>query len=189
MSQTPPPPPPPPGSYGGAPPPPPGPGTGARPGELLDRFLARLIDGIGFAVVFFVLGLIFASIFYSGFTNSTGEVFLYTLFVQVISVAVYLGYYAYFESTKGATIGKQVMKLKVVGPDGASLPTMQQALMRSSFQALSLISIVPIIGAFLGPLASLAAVIFIAVTISNDSVNRRGWHDNFAGGTQVLKIG
>ena len=65
---------------------------------------------------------------------------------------------------------------------------MQQAIMRSSFQALGLIGIVPIVGAFFGPLISLAAVIFIAVTINNDTVNRQGWHDHFAGGTKVLKV-
>lgn len=189
MSETPPPPPPPPGSYGGPPPPPPGPSTGARPGELVDRFLARLIDGVGFVIVYFIFFAFFAAIFYNGFYNSRGEVFLVTLFVQIFSVVVYLGYYGYFESTQGATLGKQLMKLKVVGPDGVSNPTMQQAVMRSGFQALGLISVVPFVGFFLGPLASLAAVILIAVTISNDAVNRQGWHDTFAGGTKVLKIG
>lgn len=188
MSQPPPPPPPPPGPYGGAPPPPAGPPRVPRPAELLDRFLARLIDGVGFAVVFTILSVAFAGIFYSGFSNTRGEIFLVALFVQVISVAVYLGYYGYFESTQGATFGKQIMKLKVIGPDGESNPTMQQAIMRSSFQALGLIGIVPIVGAFFGPLISLAAVIFIAVTINNDTVNRQGWHDHFAGGTKVLKV-
>ncbi len=189
MSDTPPPPPPPPppGSYG-APPPQPGYSTGPQPGSLLDRFLARLIDGVGFAIIFGILSGIFAGIFYSGFSNTRAEIFLVTLFVQVISVIVYLGYYGYMESTKGATFGKQLMKLKVVGPDGESNPTMQQAIMRSSFQALSLLAIIPFLS-FLGPLASLAAVIFIAVTINNDTVNRQGWHDHFAGGTKVLKIG
>ncbi|MGA8845238.1 MAG: RDD family protein [Nocardioides sp.] len=189
MSETPPPPPPPPpppsGSFGGPPSPPSG---HPQPGSLLDRFLARLIDGIGFGIAFAILSAIFAGIFYTGFSNTRAEVFFVNLFVQVISVALYLGYYAYFESTKGATFGKQLMKLKVVGPDQHSNPTMTQALLRSSFQALGLIGIIPFLG-FLGPLASLAAVIFIAVTISNDTVNRQGWHDHFAGGTRVLKIG
>lgn len=190
MSETPPPPPPPPpGPHGGPPPPPPGPASGPRPAELVDRFLARLIDGIGFGIVFGILYGILAAVFYDGFYNSRAEIFIFTLFLQVISVAVYLGYYGYFESRQGATFGKQLIKLKVVGPDGVSNPTMQQALMRSSFQALGLITIVPFVGAFLGPLASLAAVIFIAVTINNDTVNRQGWHDQFAGGTKVLKIG
>ncbi|CAN5296722.1 RDD family protein [soil metagenome] len=155
----------------------------------MDRFLARLIDGVGFVIVYFILFAIFGAIFYQGFYNSRGEIFLVALFTQVFSVAIYLGYYGYLESTQGASFGKQIMKLKVVGPDGVSNPTMQQAVMRSSFEALSLISIVPFVGFFLGPLISLAAFIFIAVTINNDTVNRQGWHDTFAGGTKVLKIG
>ena len=38
-------------------------------------------------------------------------------------------------------------------------------------------------------LLSLAAMIMIAVTISKDTVTRHGWHDNFAGGTTVVRIG
>ena len=191
MSETPPPPPPPPpppGPHGG-PPPPPGPPGVPRPAELLDRFLARLIDGIGFAVVYVVLLAVFGAIFYSGFSNSVAEILIVTLLVQVVSVAVYLGYYGYLESTQGATFGKQVMKLKVVAPDGTGHPTMQQAIMRSGFQAIGLISIIPVLGPFLAVVGGLAAVVYIAVTINNDPVNRQGWHDHFAGGTKVLKVG
>ncbi len=35
----------------------------------------------------------------------------------------------------------------------------------------------------------LVAVILIAVGISQDTQRRQAWHDRFAGGTQVLKIG
>lgn len=188
MSEQPPPPPP--------PPPAPGPAGGGapvpgvpRPGELLDRFLARLIDGILLGVVFGILAAIFSGIFLTGLTYSTGEWLLYWLFVSVIETAIALGYFAYMESNRGATLGKQLMKLKVVGPDGVSNPTMEQACRRNAFYALQLVYIVPIIGAIFGGLAMLAAVIMIAVTINNDPVNRQGWHDKFAGGTRVLKIG
>jgi len=136
-----------------------------------------------------VLLVLFGAIFYSGFSNSVAEILIVTLLVQVFSVAAYLAYYGYLESTQGASLGKQVMKLKVVGPDGASHPTMQQAIMRSGFQAISLISIIPIIGPFLAAVGLLAAVVYIAITINNDPVNRQGWHDHFAGGTKVLKVG
>ena len=183
--QSPPPPPPTPGPAGaGAP----VPGV-PRPGELLDRFLARLIDGILLGVVFGIMSAIFSGIFLTGLTYSTGEWLLYWLFVSVITVAISLAYFGYMESTRGATVGKQLLKLKVVGPDGVSNPTMEQALRRNAFYAIQLAYIVPIIGAIFGGLAMLAAVIMIAVTINNDTVNRQGWHDRFAGGTRVLKIG
>ena len=187
MSEQPPPPPPPPpapGPTGGQP----VPGV-PRPGELLDRFLARLIDGILLGVVFGIVSAIFSGIFLTGLTYSTGEWLLYWLFVSVISVAISMAYFAYMESTRGATLGKQVLKLQVVGPDGASHPTMEQAIRRNAFYAIQLAYIVPIVGAIFGGLAMLAAVIMIAVTINSDTVSRQGWHDKFAGGTRVLKVG
>jgi uncharacterized RDD family membrane protein YckC len=188
MSEQPPPPPPP-------PPPAPGPTGGQpvpgvpRPGELLDRFLARLIDGILLGIVFGICQVIFTGIFISGLSTSVVEYLLAWLFISIIVVAVSLAYFGYMESNNGATLGKQLLKLKVVGPDGASNPTMEQALRRNAFYAIQLVYIVPIVGWIFGPIAMLAAVIMIAVTINNDTVNRQGWHDKFAGGTRVLKIG
>jgi uncharacterized RDD family membrane protein YckC len=147
-----------------------GPGS---PGNLLDRFLARLIDGIIVGVAYIIIYAIFAS-----FTS-----YFLTLFLSGIAAAVlYIGYFAYFESNRGQTIGKQVMKLRTVGPDGQSNPTMEQAVRRNIWYAFD---IVPIIGG----LAVLASVILIAVGINGDPVNRQHWFDKFAGGTKVLKIG
>lgn len=168
--------------------PPPAPGV-PRPGELVDRFLARLIDGVGLGIVYAILYAVLGGIFLNGLTYSIGEWLLFYLFFTVLTTVVSLGYYAYFESNQGATFGKQLMKLKVVGPDGAGNPTMEQAIRRNIFLAFSLAAIVPIIGSLLGGLASLVAVIMIAVGINNDTVGRQGWHDKFAGGTKVLKIG
>jgi uncharacterized RDD family membrane protein YckC len=155
----------------------------------MDRFLARLIDGVGLGIIYGVLYAIFSGIFLNGLIYSTGEYILFYLFLSVVTTLISLGYYAFFESTQGATFGKQLMKLKVVGPDGASNPTMEQAIRRNIFLAFGLASIVPVVGALLGGLAQLAAVIMIAVGINNDTVNRQAWHDKFAGGTKVLKIG
>jgi uncharacterized RDD family membrane protein YckC len=168
--------------------PPPTPGV-PRPGELVDRFLARLIDGVGLGIIYGVLYAVFAGIFLTGLTYSTGEWLLFYLFFSVITTLISLGYYAFFESNQGATFGKQLMKLKVVGPDGTSNPTMEQAIRRNIFMAFGLASIVPFVGQIVGGLASLVAVIMIAVGINNDTVARQAWHDKFAGGTRVFKIG
>jgi len=40
-----------------------------------------------------------------------------------------------------------------------------------------------------GALATLAAVIMIAIGINSDTVGRQAWHARFAGGTQVVKEG
>jgi uncharacterized RDD family membrane protein YckC len=154
-----------PGQYGGAGayPPPPG---GQVPGDLLMRFLARLIDGIIVNIVAVVIALAIGA-----FTNYwvTG------LFSGLLMFLYFLG----FESTQGWTPGKKVLGLSVHGPAGAPKPDVQQAAIRNSW---ILLNIIP----FVGGLLTLAAVIVIAVTI-NGSPTKQGKHDELAGGTQVVK--
>ena len=45
------------------------------------------------------------------------------------------------------------MKLKVFGPDGASNPTMEQAVRRNIWTGFGILGVVPIIGALIGGLA------------------------------------
>lgn len=65
---------------------------------------------------------------------------------------------------------------------------MEQALRRNSYLLLGLLGLIPVIG-WIASLASVAAIVMIAIGINNDTVNRQGWHDHFAGETRVLKIG
>lgn len=167
------------GSYGAPPPPAPAPsdafggvGGPGGPGGLAERFLARLIDGIIIGVVLVII--------YSILNASTGY-WTTTVISGVIGAALYLGYFGYFESERGQTIGKQVMKLKVVGPDGTSNPTMNESIKRNIWNAFS---IVPC----LGSLAALVSVILIAVNISSDPQGQHAF-DRFAGGTRVIKAG
>ena len=185
-----PPPPPPPPPAGAAAPMPGAPGAAygpGQPGNLLDRFLARLIDGVILFVVFAVINAVSSAIVYSGY-HSSGEVFVYYLITGVIEAAIGLGYFAYLESSRGQTIGKQVMKLRTYGPDGQSNPTMEQAVKRNIYYALPIILIVPVLGWILYPLAGIASIILILVGINSDP-RRQHWFDKFAGGTQVTKIG
>jgi len=159
------------------------------PGELMDRFLARLIDFAILIVPTIILYFILAAIFLNGFVYSTGEWLIFYLFFAVLTVAIDLGYFAYFESSRGQSIGKQVMKLQVFGPDGTSNPTMEQAVRRNIWLAANLLSIVPFVGSLLAGLASIGAVILIAVGINSDAVRRQHWFDHFAGETTVMKVG
>lgn len=156
----------------------------------MPRFLARLIDHVLLGVVFVPIYFVLLAIVYTGFSNSFGESFIFYTLTAVIQAALYLGYFAVLESNRGQTIGKMAMKLRTFGPDGASNPTMQEAVKRNAYAALGLLSIIPFIGWFvLGWAAPLAAVIFIAITLNNDQPNHQGWHDKFAGGTLVKQIG
>lgn len=179
-------PPPNPGSY--PPPPPPPAGAGAagvpaggigQPGSLLDRFLARLIDGIIVGIVVGIINVVLAVV--------SDSWLLTGLISAIVDSVLFLGYFAYLESNRGQTIGKQVMKLKVEGPTGGN-PTMEQAIRRNIWTALGIAGVVPIVGGLIGGLAQLAAVILIAVNINSDP-QRQHWFDKFAGGTKVVKIG
>ncbi len=127
----------------------------------MDRFLAKLIDGVILGVVYGIIAGIVGGALITGY-RSGSEVYFYYLIIGVLSSVLYLGYFAYMESSRGQTVGKIVMKLKVFGPDGASNPTMEQAVRRNIWVATGIISIVPFVGWWLGGLASLGAVILIA---------------------------
>lgn len=196
MSDSAPPPPPPENPYGqtpqsgpaygqnpyGAPGVPGAPGPGG-PGQLLDRFVARLIDYILVGIVGAVVGVIIGVGSYMAGGGGYGA----SLLSGVISALISLGYFAGMESTQGRTLGKMVMKLHTVSPKGSGNPTFGEAVKRNIFTATGVFAIVPFLGTFIGGIISLVAVIVIAVQINGDPARRQAWHDKFAGGTQVLK--
>ena len=170
---------------------PPASGVG-RPADLLMRFLARLIDFILLGIVNAIITAIvvvgaFGLSGGSSFGFGMGRSFAAGAISAVITAALYLGYFTLMESRNGQTLGKMLLKLQTQGPDG-STPTTEQALKRNFWVALGILGVIPVVGAPIGGLAELVIVIVIAVTISN-SPTRQGWHDNFAGGTRVVKIG
>ena len=112
--------------------------------------------------------------------------FFTRLLTYSMATALYIGYFAFMESNKGQTVGKMLMKLEVRGPNGGN-PTMEEAVKRNAYFGVLLIGIIPFVGWFLYPLAYLGAVIYLIVTINNNDQTRQGWHDDFAGGTWVLK--
>jgi uncharacterized RDD family membrane protein YckC len=165
---------------------------GARPGELIDRAVARLVDYVLLAIVNAVLiGTVIVGTVLgmrSGTLGLGGGEYAATAITSILGTAIYVGYFTWMESSRGQTLGKMLMKLRVQGPAGGD-PTVEAALRRNLFNALNLIGLIPLIGWLLAPLAQLAAVIAIAVGINNDTARRQGWHDHFAGGTTVVKIG
>ena len=122
----------------------------------------------------------------SAYSIDVGDVYLYSAVSGVISGLLYLGYFVLMESRNGQTVGKMLLKLRTVGPDG-NLPTTQESFRRNFWVGLSVLAIIPF-GGVLGGLAEFVIVIVIAVTISQ-SPTKQGWHDKLAGGTQVQKTG
>lgn len=181
------------GSYqpGMSPPPmQPAPGVG-QPADLMTRFLARLIDYVLLAVFqVVVVGVIVVGVFMGADTTGfgAGASLASSVVTAILGAAVALGYFAFMESSRGQTIGKMALKLETRGAAGGK-PTMEEAVKRNAFTAIGIIGVIPILGWVLSPLLSLAAIITIAVTINNNTATRQGWHDQFAGGTSVIKIG
>ena len=181
------------GGYGQQPPQPFGAASKVgQPAELMDRFFARLID----YVILFVANMLIVSFLIVGvlmgssggmFGLGGGGDFLAGLVGSVVVAAIYLGYFAYLESSRGQTIGKMLLNLETRG-QGGGRPTLEEAVKRNIWVALGILGVIPLLGPLLAGLAQLAAVILIAVGINGDTIGRRGWHDQFAG-TQVFKIG
>ncbi|MFI9505640.1 RDD family protein [Nocardia sp. NPDC052566] len=143
---------------------------GGQPADLVNRFLARLID-------IFVAGIP-AIIIYWIFSGVIGGL-AGSILGGVIFWGLVTAYFVVTEIQMGASVGKKLLKIRVVPPGGAAKIDPKTSLMRNLFIPLNIIPC-------LGFLASVGIMIYIAVTIEQDP-NKQGWHDKLAGGTQVVK--
>ncbi|KQR99777.1 hypothetical protein ASG12_03090 [Williamsia sp. Leaf354] len=153
--------------------------TSGQPAGAGVRLGARIIDGL-------IVGIPVAIV--EGIIGVAANYAVYYVVSVILSFAAIL-YFTYFESRKGATLGKQLLKLRTVGPDG-NIPAQDIAFKRNIWLLLSVLSsllafifFLP----FLVGLATLGVLIAIGVTISNDP-NKQGLHDKFAGGTRVVRV-
>jgi uncharacterized RDD family membrane protein YckC len=137
-------------------------GLGVRIGA---RLLDAILVGLPAAISLSILGL------GGGFTGTD------TWVSSAVISLLWFGYFAWFESNRGATIGKKLLNLRVVVADGSN-PSLETAAKRNVWM---LFGLVPVIGGLL----SLIAVIAIIVTISSNPASR-GKHDEFAG-TAVMR--
>ncbi|WP_072691221.1 RDD family protein [Rhodococcus marinonascens] len=146
----------------------------STPGGLLPRIGARLIDHLIVVIPILIVTSVIPSDlgWYLGSTIVAG-VWLMTA----------MGYFVFLE-TRGRTLGKQLLGLRVEGPNGG-LPTRHQSIVRNSFNVLIALGWLPIIGLPFRLLGFIAMIV-ICVTIGN-SPTRQGKHDEFAFGTRVVK--
>jgi uncharacterized RDD family membrane protein YckC len=95
----------------------------------VDRFVAWLID---FVIVQVALWAVFAAaafpFWFSDFDNLLGPGPLDGTVRYVITSAAFFAYWTYFESTKGQSIGKMVMKLRTVDLAGRPIDTKSAAI-------------------------------------------------------------
>ena len=142
---------------------------------LGERFLGALVDGL--INVAFTLLAAFALIA-TGVIGSLADLnnlgLVSSVILTVASFSFYIGINWKFLSTAGQTIGKKVAKTRIVTMDGR-VPSMVD-LVAKRYAFFSLISLIPVVGAFL----SIINVLFIF------GRERRCLHDLVAG-TRVIK--
>ncbi|WP_067822978.1 RDD family protein [Nocardia inohanensis] len=142
--------------------------VGVHPAGIGSRAAARFIDwiiaGIVGAIMFWLLGIVADLPGWIAALPGAGFGFLY---------------FVCFEVSSGATPGKKLLGLHVNGAGGAAKPSIAESAKRNAYMLLNLIP-------WLGNVLWAGAALAIAVTVGT-SPAKQGWHDNFAGGTQVVK--
>ncbi|MFC0183255.1 Uncharacterized membrane protein YckC, RDD family [Pseudarcicella hirudinis] len=114
-----------------------------------NRLLAVIIDIVLFGLVFGALMMIFfGSAFSTGVSDGNAAIFgAGYIALNGFSVVAQIAYFAYFESSPSqATIGKRIMKIKVVDANGQRLQT-NTAIIRSISRLIS--GMICLIGYFL----------------------------------------
>lgn len=145
---------------------PPGGGYGGAGKRLLARIIDALVVGIPVVIVLAVIPGV----------RPGGAI------GNAISALAGFAYFLFLETSRGATLGKQWLGLRVTDEAGASPISMDASARRNWWMLLGLLGGIPVIG-LLTSLATLVIVIVIAATISSDGRNQ-GWHDKL-GGTLV----
>ncbi|MFC9893023.1 RDD family protein [Nocardia sp. NPDC127579] len=138
------------------------------PADLGVRIGARVIDTL---IVLIPINIILRVVYGSGSGFFVG--------VSVLGAIALTLYFVLMETQQGTTLGKKLLGLRVLGPGGAPKVTAEQSLKRNLY---TIVYVVPC----LGQIASIALMIYMMITLSQDP-NKQGWHDKFAGGTQVVK--
>lgn len=151
---------------------------GLRSADLTTRAAARLVDLLLIAVTGSVLWFVGAALTGVADLGPRAVGLLGLVSQSVVSSLIGVAYFTFLEHRVGRTFGKAIVGTRVIGPDGGP-PSLQAAFKRNAWL---LLGIVPV----LGGLATLAVVVVIAATISGSPLNR-GWHDELAGGTAVVK--
>ena len=146
----------------------------ARP---LTRLVARIVDFI----VLMVVGLIPFMVGIADFDDLLDDSYELPLGVILALLAVDVVYEVALVATRGQTVGKMVMKIRIVRADNGLLPGWDQSSLRWLVPAVpGLVALVP----SLWLVELLTLVVYLSLTW--DKV-RQGWHDK-AAKTLVVKV-
>lgn len=154
----------------------PGP-VGGTPGGMGRRLVARIIDGILLAVVISAIGVpmgVFSAMTHAGGSQSVSLALGPRVGFQALAVLIGAAYEIGLIGARGATIGKQLMGLKVILIDTGAVPGFGPAALRW---------LIPFIGSFACGVGEL--LVYVSPFFDNTG-RQQGWHDKVAK-TQVVR--
>ena len=154
------------------------PGRGAvKMASMTQRLIARILDGVVLGVVLGIFMGIAVAIFAGaasvddGSGAAAGVGFLGFLGLITLSMVIVYAYEAVMVGFWGATVGKMIMKVKVVKPRNGKVPGIGAGIVRYLIPGLC--ALVPFVG-WIGTL-----VCYVSPTFDS-SGRRQGWHDKVA---------
>lgn len=154
--------------------------------EWWERLLARLIDGAILGVVGGVLGTIISGIIVSALVSSdsygVAGLFAGLAVIYIVIGLIYAGYDFFLHSRNGQTVGKMVMKIRLVAADGSKpdqATLIKRALLYPGWVLVGgILLIVPILGSILFFLLSIGSIVD-SIFILTDTPLRRALHDKW----------
>lgn len=170
---------------------------GAIP-EWWERLVERIIDNVIFVVLYFIFAAIATALFVSqiAFDPTTGDVtggglfVLATVLPPLLIGLIYGAYDVFMHSRDGQTLGKKVMKTRLVAADG-SKPDQATLIKRAAifpgvYAVIGLLGFIPIVGGVFGGLLVSIFVLVDGIFVFTDNPLRRALHDKWSN-TIVIK--
>lgn len=79
------------------------------------RFVAVFIDGLIILAVYMILGMVLGT---GGLGGANSSNLMLAALSNVVSLAIQIGYFVFYQASAGQTLGKKVMGVKVVDMQG-----------------------------------------------------------------------
>lgn len=130
---------------------------------LRDRFLAVFIDGLILSTISFVVNFVVGMV--SALSGATPDPVFTTITIAISGLVwiVQIVYPIYFIGAKGQTLGKMIMKIKVIKEDTGEIPGYTTAFLRET------------VGKFVSGI-----VLGIGYFVAYKDPKKQAWHDKIA---------
>ena len=157
--------------------PPPGMGGGSQLATRMERFSGAFVDGLILGGAGFVVGMVLGIVLVAAGVDPSGLAFKGIVAVAsvVINAGIFLAINGYFLATRGQTIGKLLVKTRIVADSDESLVPLVPLVLKR-YLPIWIGSAIPLVGPFVG--------LVNALLIFRGSV--KCLHDDIAG-TKVIK--